>query len=77
MNLLVVVLAQFLFFLGAPPSHRFLDISHRVLAADHESDLARGVCRDGGVSIFDNREDFLAFLLELGDQSQVKPLVFG
>ena len=76
-NLLVVIPAQLLFFLGAPAPQRLLDVAFRVLAADHEADLAGGVGGDGGVGVLDRWEDFEAGLAQGGDQGEVEPLVFG
>ena len=76
-NLLVVVAAQFLLLLGAPSSHWRLDISIGIFAANHEPDLARRICGNGGVGILSDREDFLAFFLELGNEWQVEPLILG
>jgi hypothetical protein len=76
-NLLIVVSAQLLFLLQAPGSQWFLNIAVGVFATDHESDLTRRVGRDGRVGIFDDREDFLAGLLEGGDKSKMKPLILS
>lgn len=73
----VVVSAQLLLLLLGPRPQGHLDIGVGVLAAHHEADLARGVGRDGGVSVLGNGEDLLAVLLELGDELQVEPLVLG
>lgn len=67
-NLLVVVPAEFLLFLGAPAAERLLDVSSGVFAADHEADLARGVGGDGGIGVLDHGKDLLAVFLELGDE---------
>ncbi len=77
MDLFVVVLAQLLLLFGAPRSYRFLNISGGILGADHKTNLARRISGDGGVSVFDNWEDFFAIFLELGDEGQMKPLVLG
>jgi len=76
-DLLVVVLAQLLLFLGRKGTERLGDIAIGVLAADHEANLPRWVGRDGGVSILDSWEDFLAILLQLGNQWEVEPLIFS
>lgn len=76
-NLLVVVAAEFLFLLRAPSSQWLLDISIGILAANHETNLARRVCGNGSVGILNDREDFLAFFLELGNEWQVEPLILG
>lgn len=76
-DLLVVVSAQLLFLLGGPCTERFLDVAGGILATDHESNLARRIGRDGGVCVFDDGENFLTILLELGDEGKVKPLVFS
>lgn len=77
MNVLVIVFAELLFLLLAPASKRLLEVALGVLAADHESDLARGIGGDSGVSILDVGKHLLAVSLELGDQRQMKPLVFS
>ena len=71
MNVLVVVLAQLLLFLGAPAPQRLLYVAFGIFAADHESNLARGICWDGCVSVLSNGEYFLAVLLELRDEWEV------
>jgi len=53
------------------------DIASSILATDHESNLARRVGRDGGVSIFGNREDLTARLLQLCNEREVQPLILG
>jgi hypothetical protein len=73
----VVVSAQLVFLLGGPATYRCFEIAIGILAADHEANLARWVGWDGGVGIFDVRENLIAILLELGDQWEVKPLVLG
>lgn len=75
MDILIIVPAQFLFFLLRPTSKRCLEVSLCVFGADHESDLARWVGGDGSVGIFDIGEDFLARGLERGDERDVEPLV--
>ena len=77
MDLLVVVLAKLLFFLHGEGTERLGNVTVGILAADHESNLAGWVGGDGGVSVLDGWENFLAILLELGDQWKVEPLVFG
>ena len=76
-NVLVVVTAQLLFLLPSPGADGLTHVAAGVLAADHETDLARGVGGDGGVGVFRDREDLLAGLLEVGDQREVEPLVLG
>jgi hypothetical protein len=76
-DLLVVVLAQLLLFLLGPLAHRLLEVAVGVQTADHETNLTRGVGRNGGVGVLDVGEDGLAVLLELGDQGEVQPLVLG
>ena len=77
MNLLAVVLAQLLLLLGGPGADGLLDVAGGVLAADHETNLTGWVGWNGGVGVLDVGEDLLAVLLELGDQWEVKPLVFS
>jgi hypothetical protein len=76
-NLLGVVLAELVLLLGGPAAEGLLDVAVGVLAADHETNLARGVGGDGGVGVLDGGEDGLARLLEVGDERQVQPLVLG
>lgn len=63
MDLFVVVPAQLLLFFKLPLPQRHLHVPVRILAADHESDLARGVRRDSGVGVFDGGEYFFATFL--------------
>ena len=73
----IIVLAELLLLLRGPAAQGNANIALGILAANHEADLARRIGRYGGVGVFGNREDLLAILLELGDQGQVQPLVFG
>lgn len=66
-DLLVIIPTQLLLLLGAPFSQRRFHVAILVFAADHEADLARGVGRNGGVGVFDCREDFFAGFFEVGD----------
>ena len=77
MDVLVVVAAQALLLLARPGADGLAHVAVGVLAANHEADLAGGVGGDGGVGVLDDGEDLLAGLLELTDQLEVKPLVFG
>ena len=77
MNFLAVVLVQFLLFIGTHGPQRLRDVAIRVLAADHEADLAGWVGRNGGVGVFGDGKDFSARLLERGDQGEMKPYVLG
>jgi len=76
-DLLAVVFAQLLLLFLRPCSKRFLHVSVGILAADHKADLARGISWDSGISILDNREDLLAGLLKVGDQTHVEPLILS
>jgi len=76
-DLLAVVLAKLLLFLGRPAAQRLLEVKFGVLAADHEADLAGRVGGDGGVAIFDVGEDLLARLLQVDNEWHVEPLVLG
>jgi hypothetical protein len=76
-DLSVVVPAELVFLLRGPATQWLANIAFGVLAANHEADLARWIGGDGGVCIFNGREDLLAVLLELGDQWKVEPLVLG
>lgn len=77
MDLGVVVPAQLALLLLAPRADGHADVPVGVLAADHETNLARRVGRDGGVGVLSDGENLTAVLLELGDQGQVKPLILG
>lgn len=77
MDLLVVIPTQLLLLFGIPLSKRNLDVTARILTADHEADLARRVGRDRRVGVFDHRKHFLAGFFELGDEREVQPLIFG
>lgn len=48
--------------------------THRVLAAEHEANLPTGICGDGAIGIFHNREQRLAELTHLLNEIQVQPL---
>jgi hypothetical protein len=76
-NLLAVVLALLLLFLCRPSADRLLDIAAAVLAADHETDLAGRIGRNGSVCVLGNGEDLLARLLEVDDERHVQPLVLS
>jgi hypothetical protein len=77
MDVFVVVFAQLFFFFRAPASKWFLEIALAVFAADHESDLTGRVGGNGGVGVFDGREDFAAIFLEFCDQREMKPLILS
>lgn len=77
MDIGVVVAAQTLLLLTRPLSQGLTDVTVRILAANHESDLTRRVGRDGGVGVFGDGEDFLASLAQVCDEREVQPLVFG
>lgn len=74
---LAIIPAQLLFLLSRPAAERLGQVAVGVLAADHETDLARGISGNRGVGIFDCGEDLLARLLEVGNEGQVKPLILG
>jgi len=75
-HLLVVVLAVLVLLSRSPTPQRLLDVNLRVLAADHEADLTRWVCWDGGETVFGDGEDLAALLLELCDERKMQPLAF-
>lgn len=77
MNIRVIVPAQTLLLLTRPRPNRLAHIALGVLAAHHESNLARRVGGDGGVGVFGDGEDLLAGLAQVGDEREVQPLVFG
>lgn len=76
-DLSAVVAALVFLLLGRPGTNGVLDIARRILGADHEANLSRGVGWDGSVGVLGNGEDFLAILLQLGDEGEVKPLVLS
>lgn len=77
MDLLAVVSAQLLLLFRSPGSERLLQVTVGVLAANHEADLSGWIGGDRGVAVLDVREDFLASLLEVGNEWHVQPLVLG
>ena len=76
-DLRVVVSAELVLLLGGPGPQGLLDVAARLLAADHEANLARGVRGDRGVRVLRDGEDLAALLLELGDERHVQPLVLS
>jgi len=76
MHLLVVVLAVLVLFGRSPTPQWLLNIDLGVLAADHEANLTRRVCGNGGETILGDGEDLTALLLELGDEGKMQPLAF-
>ena len=76
-DLLVVIFAQLLLFLGTPTTHRFFEVPLGILTTDHEADLTRRVGGDGGVGVLDHGKNLAAGPLEAGDERQVEPDVFG
>lgn len=77
MDFSIVVSAKLLLLLLGPLPQWLGNIPVRVFAADHESNLARWVGRDGGVSVFGDGESLSAILLEPLDEIDMEPLVFG
>lgn len=77
MDISVIVSTQLLLLLARPRTKGLLDVACSVLAADHETDLTGRVGRDSGVGVFGDGEDFLAGLLEVGDEGEMEPLVFS
>lgn len=77
MDLLAVVLAKLLLLFLRPCPERLGEVALGILAADHESNLARRVGGNGSVCVLDVGEDLLARLLEAGDKGQVKPLILS
>ena len=71
MDLRIVVSAQPVLLFGTPGPQGLLDVPARLLAADHEADLARGVRGDGGVRVLRDGENLAALLLQLGDKRHV------
>jgi hypothetical protein len=66
-DVLVVVFTQLLLLLGRPATQRLFQVGVGILGTDHEADLARGICGNGGVGVFDAREDLSAVFLEFRD----------
>ena len=77
MHVLVVVLTQLLLLFGTPAAQGLLEVSLGIFGADHEADLSGWIGWIGGVGIVNSREDFLAVLLQLGDEWEVEPLVLS
>ena len=77
MDLLAIVSTQLFLLFHFPTPKRLLQVSGPIFAADHETDLAGRVGGNGGVGIFDRREDFLARFLKGFDQFEVKPLILS
>ena len=77
MNIRIIVTTQPLLLLTRPRTHGLADIAVRILAADHEPDLAGGVGGDGGVGVFGDGEDLFAGGAQDGNQREMQPLVFG
>ena len=77
MNISIIVATQALLLLTRPRTHGLTDVAVRVLAADHETDLAGGVGGDGGVGVFGDGEDLFAGGAQVGNQRDMEPLVFG
>ena len=77
MNIRIIVPTQPLLLLTRPGPHRLAHIAARILAADHEADLAGGVGGDGGVGVFGDGEDLFAGVAQVGNQREMQPLVFG
>jgi hypothetical protein len=76
-DFLAVVPAQRLLLFSRPGAKRLLEVEVRILAADHETNLAGGVGGNCGVCVFDVGEDFFASLLEVDNEGHVKPLVLS
>ena len=76
MNLLVIISAQLILLLSIPAPYRRRNVSILVFGADHEADLTGRIGGDGGVRVFDSREDLLAGFFEVGNESEMEPLVF-
>ena len=77
MDLCIIISALFFLHSSRPRPHRYLYVDVGVFAADHETDLARWIGRDGGVRILSHGKDLIALLLEPRDQRQMQPLVFS
>ena len=67
----IIVLLHLLFRTNTP--QRCLYIPILILAADHKADLTAGVCRDGGVGVFDDWEDLFAECLQFKNDVLVQP----
>ena len=60
MDICIIIAVNLPLLLHGPATQRGLHIAVRILAADHEADLAGRVGRDGGVGVLDGWEDFFA-----------------
>jgi len=74
---LVIVSVHLLFLLVGYSPEGLGDVPVRVLAANHETNLAGWIGRDGRVGVFRNWEDFTTRLLKVSNELQVEPLVLG
>ena len=77
MDLLAVILAMLLLFLRSPGTEGLLKVAVGVLAANHETDLARGVRWNRGIRVLDVGENLLARLLQRSNEGHMKPLILG
>lgn len=77
MDISVVVAHQLFLFLGSEASEWVLEIYRSILGAHDETDLARWVGWDSGVSVSNIWEHLLAVLLEGFDQFKMEPLILG
>ena len=77
MDIGIVVSAKTFLVLTGPLAQWFTNVARRVLAADHEADLAGRIGGNRSVSVFGNGEDLLASLLQVPDQREVQPLVLS
>lgn len=77
MQLLRVVLEEFILFLTAHEPRRFPHIPVRIFATYHEAHLAAWVGRNGGPRVVSDWEDALALFLERLDDVHMQPWVLA
>lgn len=77
MNFGIVVSVLLLLFVDIVDAQRLVDFTRGILAADHESDLARRIGGNSRVCVFGDRKNFRAGFLEIANQGHVQPDVFS
>lgn len=75
--MLVVISAKLVLILRSPAPDGLAKVSLRVLTTDHEANLTGGIGGNGREGVFGHGKDLLAILSKLGDQVEMKPLVFA
>lgn len=73
----VVIAAELLLLFFGPATEGLAHVTVGILAADHETDLAGRIGRNGGVGVFGDGKDLTADLAEVGNEGEMEPLVLG